>query len=66
MTTQTKTVRLNFELNDDQAWALAEFLKRAGFSEFRAMAKDDAEAYDMQTAGIQVANALRDAGYAPR
>jgi len=66
MTTKTKTVRLNFELSDAEAWAFAEFLKRAGFLEFRAKATDDAEAYDMQTAGIQVANALRDAGYAPR
>jgi hypothetical protein len=62
----TDHVTIQCTMTAAEAWSLAQFLKRVGFSEFRALAKDDAEAYDMQTAGIQVANALRDAGYAPR
>jgi hypothetical protein len=69
MTTQPtyqKTLRLDCELTDDQARDLAQFLKRMGFSDFRSKATDDAEAYGMQAASNQVADALREAGYAPR
>ena len=62
----TDHVTIQCTMTDAEAWSLAQFLKRVGFSEFRALATADAEAYDMQTAGIQVAKALRDAGYAPR
>jgi hypothetical protein len=69
MTTQPahqKTVRLHYELTDAQAWHLAQFLKRMGVSDFRSKATDDAEAYAMQDAANQVADALREAGYSPR
>jgi hypothetical protein len=66
MTTPAKTVRLAFELTDEQALNLAQFLKRVGFSDFRAKAQFDAEAYDMQEAASQVAEALARVGYAPR
>jgi hypothetical protein len=69
MTTQPahqKTVRLDYELTDAQAWHLAQFLKRIGFSDFRSKAPDDPEAYAMQDAANQVADALREAGYSPR
>lgn len=62
----TKTVTLSLELTDDQAWNLAQFLKRAGFSDFRANAQDDAEAYAMRDAADRVRVALADVGYAPR
>jgi len=43
---------LNFqvELSDEEAWALAEFLKRMGWSEWRALAVDDEEARRMRRA----------------
>jgi hypothetical protein len=66
MTDQTKTVSLAVELTDAEAWNLAQFLKRVGFSEFRQNAQDEAEAYAMRDAADRVAVALREAGYAPR
>ena len=62
----TDHVTIQCTMTDGEASSLAQFFKRVGFSDFRTLAKDDAEAYDMQTAGIQVANALRGAGYTPR
>jgi len=49
-----------------QAWTLAQFLKRVGFSDFRVNAQDDDEAYAMRDAADLVRVALRDAGFAPR
>lgn len=54
------------ELNDDLAHALAEFLKRAGYSDYRALAACDEEAYDMQAAAEKVRAALAELGCAPR
>lgn len=63
---QAKTIRLSASLTDAQAWTLAQFLKRVGFSEFRSNAQDEAEAYAMRDAADIVRRALADAGYAPR
>jgi hypothetical protein len=49
-----------------EAWELAQFLKRASFSDFRAKAQTDDEARTMQSAAEKIADALRDVGYAPR
>jgi hypothetical protein len=62
----TKTVRLSAKLTDDQAWNLAQFLKRVRFSEFRSNAQTETEAYAMRDAADVVRRALADAGYAPR
>jgi hypothetical protein len=62
----TDHVTIQCTMTAAEAWDLAQFLKRIGFSDFRSKSQDDAEAYGMQGAAIQVANALRDAGYAPR
>lgn len=62
----TKTISLAIELTEDQAWNLAQFLKRVGFSDFRSNAQDNDEAYAMRDAADRVAVALREAGYAPR
>jgi predicted outer membrane lipoprotein len=64
--TKTKAVNLRAQLTDAQAWNLAQFLKRVGFSEFRANAQDENEAYAMRDAADIVRRALADAGYAPR
>lgn len=63
---QPKTVSLAVELTDAEAWNLAQFLKRIGFSDFRSNAQDAEEAYAMRDAADRVAVALREAGYAPR
>lgn len=59
-------IRIEVELPDEQAWALAEFLKRLGFSDVRPLAVDEREAYDMIYANEKVRQALAEAGYAPR
>ncbi len=66
MTEETRAVALRVELTDAEAWNLAQFLKRVGFSDFRTNAQDDAEAYAMRDAADRVRVALAEAGYAPR
>jgi hypothetical protein len=63
---QHPLVSVTIELPADQARAFAEFLKRADFSDFRQLAADDAEAYDMQAAGEAIRQELARAGIAPR
>jgi hypothetical protein len=59
---------MNFqvELSDEQAWAMAQWLKRAGLSEWRALAVDDEQARQMQDAGEELRQELAFQGYAPR
>ena len=52
------TKNLNLELTDDQAYALSQFVKRCGWTEWRQNAVDDAEAYLMRVAFDQLARAL--------
>ena len=59
-------VKVLIELEAAQALALAQFVKRVGWTEIRQNAVDDDEAYEMRTALGFLANALREAGYAPR
>ena len=54
------------ELPDNEAWALAEFLKRVGIDDYRALAASREEAYGMQDAGEKVRAALAEQGIAPR
>ena len=61
-----ETVRVELNLSDEQAMALAQFVKRVTWSDFRACAVDDDEAYMIGAAIDQVARALVDKGYAPR
>ena len=57
---------IQFELTDDQALALAQFLKRVGYSAYRECAVDENEAYTMVYAADQLRQALARQGYAPR
>ena len=59
-------VKIEFNLTDAQALALAQFVKRVGWSEIRGNAVDDDEAYTMRDALGELAKALAEAGYAPR
>jgi hypothetical protein len=53
-------------LPDEQAWAFAQFLKRVGLDDYRGLAVDIAEAYEMRAAGEAIRQELARAGYAPR
>ena len=57
---------LQVQLSDPEAWALAQLLKRIGWSQWRALAVDDDEADAMRSACEQVSQALAERGYAPR
>ena len=57
---------IDVELSDELAWAFAEFLKRAGYSDYRQLAVDEQEAYAMRDAGEKVRAALAEKGIAPR
>ena len=54
------------ELNDELAVALAQFVKRVGFSDMRSNAVDDQEAYLIRDAVEKVRIGLAKAGFAPR
>lgn len=58
--------RIQFELPGDEAWALAQFVKRVGWTEMRENAESEDETYLIRSALSQLADALRDQGYAPR
>jgi len=60
------TVVIQVELTEDQACALAQFLKRAGHGLYSQCAIDEHEAYDMLFAGDKLRRALAEQGYAPR
>jgi hypothetical protein len=55
-----------FELEESQALALAQFVKRVGWSDIRQNAVSDDEAYTMRDALGELAKALRESGFAPR
>lgn len=59
-------VTVSMALTDDQALALAQFVKRVGWSEFRTNAVDDNEATMIRSAVDVLQQSLADAGYAPR
>jgi hypothetical protein len=59
-------IAISVELTDTEAWNLAQFLKRVGFSDFRKNAQDEDEAYVMQQAAARLRTALAQAGYEPR
>lgn len=59
-------VEVSMVLEPAQALALAQFVKRVGWSELRLNAVDDDEAYTMRDAIELLARALAEAGYAPR
>ena len=65
--TDTDTMHtIELHLAEGQAEALAQFVKRVGWSEFRANAVDDAEAYEIRAAVDALQRALAEAGFAPR
>ena len=61
-----QTVELQVALSKGEAWMLAQFLKRVGFSDYMNNAMDKEEAYAMLYAGEKVRKALAEVGFAPR
>lgn len=59
-------ITVQVHLHPDQAWALAQLLKRIGFTDCRALAQDDEQAYHMLYAAERLRRALAQAGVAPR
>jgi hypothetical protein len=55
-------VCITVKFSDQEAWDFAQFLKRAGFSDFRSNTVDD-EAHRMIAAAEKVRKALADVGY---
>lgn len=66
--TQTGVPAIIFsvEVTPQEAWDYAQFLKRAGFSDYRNNAVDQDEAYRMLAVGEKIRKTLAYAGYAPR
>jgi hypothetical protein len=63
---RSKLRSLEIELTDEQAYALAQYLKRVQYDDFRRRAINEDDAYLMQNAASEVRKALNDAGYDPR
>ena len=59
-------MKIQFDIEESQAMALAQVLKRIGFSEIRKLSTSEAETYDAQTALESVRKSLVEAGYNPR
>lgn len=55
-------LQITLELTGDEAWALAQFLKRAGYDHYRQVAHDDDEGNKMRSAGEIVRCALAEIG----
>lgn len=66
MTANANEICLRVPLSEQEAWDLAQFLKRTGFTDFRSNAVDDEEAYRMQNVAGKVRQSLNQLGYAPR
>lgn len=54
------------EIEPEKAWALAQLIKRVGWSEIRANAVNDDEAHCMKEAIGELQKALGDVGFLPR
>ena len=61
-----QVVSIAIELPFDQAWAFAQFLKRAGHTDYLQFTKDGEEAYQMLYAAEKLRDALAKAGVAAR
>jgi hypothetical protein len=59
-------VTVRIELDTEQAWALAQLVKRIGWADCRSLAEDQAQTRLMIEATERVRQALAEVGYAPR
>lgn len=63
---EEKEITIKASMNESQAEAFAQFLKRALFETYRGRAKNEAEAYEMIAAGEILRKSFAEAGFAPR
>jgi hypothetical protein len=63
---ETTKIRLSFELTEDQAKDLAQFLKRVSFDDVRRRLNSDDEAYNAINSLANIREALATAGFNPR
>ena len=66
MLNQRSEISVTVELTDQEAWDLAQFFKRVGFTDYRSNAIDDAEAFRTLAADEKVRKSLAECGYNPR
>lgn len=59
-------VDVHLLLTREQAWAVAEFCKRVGWTDIRQLSADDPEADGAQTGLMVLANELARVGFKPR
>ena len=59
-------MEIKFEIEEDQATALAQVLKRIGFTDIRKLSVNDAETYNAQAALESIRHSLAKAGFDPR
>lgn len=59
-------VHVGVELDAEQAWALAQLVKRIGWAHCRSLAEDEAQTRLMIEAAERLRAALAAVGYAPR
>lgn len=60
-----QSIKIEVELNPDQALSLSQLVKRIGFSDVRANSVDEKEAYVMLEAISALQDSLASAGYSP-
>ena len=60
------SVTVTLHIEPEKAYALAQLVKRIGWSEIRSNAVDDVEASDMRDAVVALQRSLSDAGISPR
>lgn len=63
---EKEKVAINLELSPQEALALAQFVKRTGWTDAREKATSDDEAYLMMDGLNVLQRALAEAGYSPR
>ena len=59
-------MEIKIEIQEDEAMALAQVLKRIGFSEIRKLSTSEEETYEAQNALESVRKALAETGFNPR
>lgn len=63
---QRTVLAVEIEASEDELWALAQFVKRVGWSEFISNAVDKDEAYEIRAGVDALQRGLARVGYAPR
>ena len=61
-----KKITLDIEVTEEQAEAVAQVLKRIGFTDIRKLSETEADTYEAQYALEEIRKALSNQGYNPR